>query len=130
MATRGAQIPLEQYFAGAGAGADARSGELFAVVRAAIESVGPSELRVTKSQIEFRHSGGFAWVWLPAQYLRGTVAPLVLTIKLSRRDASPRWKEVVEPRRGRFIHHLELQSCEDVDEEVLNWLREAWGQAG
>lgn len=124
--TRGTQIPLEQYFAGG----DVLSRELFAVVRAAIDSVGPSELRVTKSQIEFRHRGGFAWVWMPAQYLRGTVAPLVLTIKLSRRDVSPRWKEVVEARPGRFIHHLELHSRADVDEEVLGWIREAWGPAG
>lgn len=126
MTKRGTQIPLEQYFAGS----DARSRELFEVVRSAIASVGHSELRVTKSQIEFRHRDGFAWVWMPAQYVRGTGAPLVLTIRLSRRDSSPRWKEVVEPRRGTFTHHLELRSSEDVDEGVLNWIREAWEQSG
>jgi len=99
------------------------------IVRSAIESIGPADMRVTKSQIVFRHRRGFAWTWMPAQHLRGDVAPLVLTINLNRRDESPRWKEVIEPRPGRFTHHLELRSTEDIDCEVLNWIREAWSQA-
>jgi len=125
MNARGEQIPLEQYFAGR----DLRARAIVEIVRSAIESIGPADMRVTKSQIVFRHRRGFAWTWMPAQYLRGDVAPLVLTINLNRRDESPRWKEVVEPRPGRFTHHLELRSTEDVDCEVLNWIREASNQA-
>jgi len=40
------------------------------------------------------------------------------------RDA-PRWKQVVEPAPGRFMHHLELRTVEDIDERVRGWLREA-----
>ena len=125
MNSRGEEIPLEQYFSGC----DLRSSAIFDGVRSAIESIGPADVRVTKSQIEFRHRRGFAWTWMPAQYLRGDVAPLVLTINLNRRDESPRWKEVVEPQPGRFTHHLELRSTEDIDVDVLNWIREAWSQA-
>jgi hypothetical protein len=49
---------------------------------------------------------------------------------LRHRDESPRWKEVSEPSRGRFVHHLELRSIDDVDDEVEAWLREAWEASG
>ena len=60
---------------------------------------------------------------------RQFVLRLVLTIFLRRRDASPRWKEIVEPVAGRFTHHLELNDTADIDEEVRDWLREAWEAA-
>ncbi|TFD45880.1 hypothetical protein E3T33_06435 [Cryobacterium sp. TMT1-2-1] len=123
---RGERILLEQYFSGR----DLRSRELFDRVRSAIESIGPATMRVRRSQVAFRRRVAFAWTWLPGQYLRGDVAPLVLTIDLHRRDESPRWKEVVEPRPGRFTHHFELRSVADIDEQVLAWLVEAWGHAG
>lgn len=125
MSARGDQISIEQYFAGC----DPHSRQIFEAVRSAIASIGPADVRVSKSQVAFRHRRGFASVWMPAQYLRGEVAPLVLTISLDRRDESPRWKEVVEPRPGRFTHHLELSVADDIDGEVIDWLHEAWARA-
>ncbi|MBN2549512.1 MAG: hypothetical protein JXB15_10165 [Anaerolineales bacterium] len=49
----------------------------------------------------------------------------MLTLVFPYRDASPRWKDIVEPRPGRFIHHLELFSVEDIDDEVRDWLQAA-----
>lgn len=63
---------------------------------------------------------------MPGQYLRGKVAPLVLTVDLHRRNGSPRWNEIVEPQPGRFTHHLERHTASDVDAEVIGWLPEAW----
>lgn len=118
-------MALEQLFQG-----HEISARLFAAVRAAIAEVGPADVRVTTSQIAFRRRTGFAFAWMPNMYLRKGGVPLVLTIGLRRRDDSPRWKQVVEPAPGRFTHHLELRSEDDVDDEVLAWLREAWEQAG
>lgn len=104
---------------------------MFNSVQGLIEEIGPAEIAVTKSQIAFRRDKPFAWVWRPGQYLRGRrVAPLVLTLSFAQRDPSPRWKSVVEPARGRFIHHLELFSQADLDDEVRAWLRSAWERAG
>lgn len=126
MPFRGEPIPLEQYLADA----PAASRALFEAVRAAIESVGTSDMRVTKSQVAFRRRVAFAWAWMPRQYLpRDELAPLVLSVGLRRRDGSMRWKDVVEPSPGRFVHHMELRSTEQLDDEVLAWLREAWGEA-
>lgn len=85
---------------------------------------------MTKSQVSFRRRKAFAWVWMPSQYLHRKAAPLVLTFCFYERDISPRWKEIVEPAPGRFTHHLGLYSVAEVDDEVRNWLREAWMTAG
>ena len=102
---------------------------LFAAIQMAVNEAGQASIRVTKSQIAFCRHRNFAFVWLPHQYLRGKVAPLVLTLSLPTRMPSPRWKQVVEPAPGHFTHHLEVHRVEDVDEEVVEWLRLAWEAA-
>jgi predicted transport protein len=118
-------ITLDEFFAGR-----SRSREIFDALRAAIEALGPSEIRVSKSQVAFRRRRAFAWAWIPEMYLRGKHAPLVMTLALRRKDASKRWKQVVEPTKGRFTHHLELHRVDEIDAEVSGWLREAWSEAG
>ena len=116
---------LDEFFAG-----QAQSRQLFEALQAVVEALGPVTLRVTKSQVAFRRRKAFAWAWMPTQYLRRPAAPLVLTLALRRRDPSPRWKQVVEPAPGRFTHHLELYTGQELDDEVRAWLREAWLEAG
>lgn len=95
----------------------------------AIESVGPSTRRTTRSQVAFHRRRGFAWIWAPAMYLTRGAAPLVLSIAAPRRLRSRRWKEVVEPTPGRFMHHLEIRRVRDLDAEVRAWLQTAWENA-
>lgn len=127
-------MTLDEYF-----GEETTSRAIFDALQAMVEGLGGVTLRVTKSQVAFRRRVAFAWVWMPRMYLRGgrpeqylrrPAAPLVLTVGLRRRDPSPRWKQVVEPAPGRFTHHLELYSAAELDEEVHDWLREAWEGAG
>ena len=88
------------------------------------------ELRVSKSQIALMNGRAYAWVWIPGRYLRGETAPIVLSIALGRRDGSPRWKEIVEPVPGRYMHHLEVRDAGDLDDQVVSWLEEARLRAG
>ena len=118
-------MTVEDYF-----GQQAESRAIFDVLWELVEGLDGVTLQVTKSQVAFRRRTAFAWAWMPGQYLRRSSAPLVLTIGLRRRDPSPRWKQVVEPAPGRFTHHLELYASEDLDDEVRQWLQEAWEQAG
>ena len=103
---------------------------LYAKALNLVQTLGPTGTRITKSQVAFSRRRGFAWIWTPDRYL-GTraTAPLVLSIALSRRDGSPRWKQVIEPSPGRFMHHLEVHSESDLDGEVVRWLAEAWSDA-
>jgi hypothetical protein len=118
-------MTLDEFFAG-----QEDSRRIFDALYLAVDAVGPAEIRVTKSQVAFRRRKAFAWAWMPGTYLRGKHAPLVLTLSLSRRDSSPRCKEIVEPTPGRFTHHLELRSAADIDGQVRSWLQEAWESAG
>ncbi len=54
----------------------------------------------------------------------------MLSIALPRRIESARFKEVVNPSPGVWMHHLELHAADDLDLEVLDWLREAREGAG
>jgi hypothetical protein len=102
---------------------------IFNALRESVDAIGPAEMGVGKSQIAFRRRVAFAWAWVPDRYLRGGHAPLVLSVSLRRHDASPRWKEVVEPSPGRFMHHLELREVGEIDGEVCQWLAEAYAEA-
>jgi hypothetical protein len=57
--------------------------------------------------------------------LRRSAAEVVLSIVLGRADGSPRWKEVVHSAEKHWMHHLELTGPDDIDDEVIEWLREA-----
>ena len=117
-------MTLDEYFDG-----NEESRRLFNCLRERIESLGPVEVLVQQSQIAFRRTKAFAFAWMPGKYLHGRGAPLVLTIGFSRRDISPRWKKVVEAAPGRFTHHMEIISTNDIDSQVYVWLQEAWKQA-
>jgi predicted transport protein len=105
------------------------SRQIFDSLRVALAGIDEAELRVTKSQIAFRRNKAFACVWVPGMYLHGDTAPLVLTVALRRRDSSPRWKEVVEIVKRRYTHHLELRGMNDIDDQILDRLQEAWADA-
>lgn len=95
-----------------------------------LDGLGDVEVRITKSQVAFRRRRGFASLWLPGRYLRRPGAEVVLSIALGRHDGSARFKEVVHPSARHWIHHLEVHGRGDLDDEVLEWLREAADRAG
>ncbi len=102
---------------------------IFQKVKARLIELGRLEVRVTKSQVAFRRDRGFAYLWIPDQYLRSSDAEVVLSMALDREDASSRWKEVVHPARNHWMHHLEVNDPDEIDEEVIRWLREAADRA-
>lgn len=99
-------------------------------VRSVLAAAGPLEVRASRSQVAFRRTRAFAYLWRPGQYLGGAVAPAVLSIALGRHETSPRFKEVVHPSPRHWLHHLELGDPADLDDEVVRWLLEAAERAG
>jgi hypothetical protein len=119
-----ANARAEAFFAGRPTGLAA-----YRRVRAVLEAMGPVEVRVTKSQVAFRRRRGFAYLWLPGQYLRAPASEVVLSIALGRAEGSRRFKEIVRPSRRHWMHHLDLRHAAEIDEEVVSWLREAYDRA-
>ncbi len=86
-------------------------------------------LRVTRSQVSLRCARPFAYLWVPGRYLRGDVAPAVLSLAFDHPISSARFKQVVHPSPRVWLHHLELRSPDGVDEQVRGWILEAAGAA-
>lgn len=103
--------------------------ELFHAVERLLASPAPAAVRTTKSQVAFCGKRAFACLWWPGRYLRSDV-PAVLSIALPRRLDSSRFKEVIAPSPGWWMHHLELRDEADLDAEVQRWLAEARAEAG
>lgn len=103
---------------------------VFDRLRGLLEELGPCTVRITRSQVAFRRTRGFAYLWIPGQYLSRPQAPVVVSIALDHELVSPRFKEVVEPSPGHWMHHFEVHDPDDLDDEVVGWLTEAAALAG
>ena len=89
-----------------------------------------ASVRVQKSQISFYGRHLFAAASLPVRRKKDWPKQcLVVTIGLSRRLESPRVAVAVEPYPGRWTHHVLVSEEEQIDEELMYWLREAWAFA-
>jgi hypothetical protein len=103
---------------------------VFQRVAEIVQERGGAELRVAVTQLGWARRRGFAYLWSPQRWLAEPDAEVVLALDLPRHDASPRWQQVVPVRSGRFMHHLELRTVAEVDDEVAGWVIEAYDDAG
>jgi len=101
---------------------------VYCALKEALDTLGVHEVRVGRSQIAFRRAKGFAYLWRPARYVR-TDVPAVLSLALPDRLSSSRFKEVVHPAPSVWMHHLELRSPDQLDDEVRAWLARAYAAA-
>ena len=56
-------------------------------------------------------------------------AYITITLGLNRRGGSPRIDQASEPYPGRWTHHLVIGSAEEIDDELMAWVREAYSFA-
>jgi hypothetical protein len=73
---------------------------VFDRVRSIVDQLGGAKIRISRSQVAFRRRRGFAYLWLPGQYLSNPTAEVVLSIALRRHHRSRRFKQVVHPARA------------------------------
>jgi hypothetical protein len=115
---------IGEFFAGAPLGA-----AVFGWTSGVVAGLGPAVVRLTATQVVLRHRIGFAWLWLPGTWLANPTAEVVLSLGLRHHLDSPRWKQVVEPYPGRWMHHLEVHDPADLDHEVAGWVAAAYHAA-
>ena len=91
------------------------------------ETVGDVEIKVQKSQISFYKRHMFACVSFARIRRKKDCPPvfLVLTLGLQRRLDSPRVEVATEPYPCRWTHHFLISDESEIDEELMNWIREA-----
>lgn len=84
-------------------------------------------LKITKTQISFRNRHVFAMASLPFRKIKGWPKEyLLVSFGLSYQKQSPRIAQSVEPYPGRWTHHVPIQTVEEIDEELMNWIDEAY----
>lgn len=84
-------------------------------------------IRVQKTQITYTNPKVFAAVsLLPVRKKAQRPDPYVtVTLGLPYRLTSPRVDASSEPYPNRWTHHLLISSPEEIDEELMSWVREA-----
>jgi hypothetical protein len=113
----------EEFFAD-----DEKAVEIYRAIARSVVALEGVEIVVSKSQVAFRARRGFAYAWAPHRYVHSDV-PLVLSIPLRERLTSSRFKEVAHPSRSTWMHHVELRLVEDVDSELIGWVKRAYEEA-
>lgn len=92
-----------------------------------LEQIPDVKMKVAKTQITFANRRGFAFAsFLPVR--RAEERPktyITVTFGLEYRVESPRIAAAAEPYPGRWTHHVLVSHGEEIDEELMSWIREA-----
>ncbi len=101
---------------------------LYEALREAIlTTCSPVEIQVKQTQISFvnRHLFG-AVSFTPVRKAKERPSPYItVTFGLSNQVGSPRIDASVEAYPHRFTHHLIIGSADEIDDELLHWMKEA-----
>ena len=98
-----------------------------ALLRRMQAEIGEIQVKVQKTQISFYRRRMFGCVSF-ARVRRRADCPqrwFTLTFGLDRRVESPRLEAAAEPYPNRWTHHLLISGEEDIDGELMGWLRQA-----
>lgn len=100
---------------------------LYEILEARMEEAFPdATVKVQKSQISFYTRHLFAAASLPVRRKKGWPAHcLLVTFGLSHRVDHPRIAVAVEPYPNRWTHHVVVSEPEEIDGQLMDWLREA-----
>lgn len=84
-------------------------------------------IKIGKTSISLRNKYVFATVSLPWRKVKGWPDKyLLISVGLSHLRETPRVRLAVEPYPNRWTHHILLETPEDFDDELKNFLDEAY----
>lgn len=92
------------------------------------KAVGEYTTRIQKTQITFSNRHVFACVSFLKVRKAAQRPPvyIVITFGLARKLDFPRIDAAVEAYPGRWTHHVLISRKEEIDEELMEWVREAY----
>ena len=84
-------------------------------------------IKVQKTQISFSNKYNFAFVsFLPARKAKERPETYItVSFGLQYRKESPRIDAASEPYPNRWTHHMRIFSAEEIDDELMDWIKEA-----
>lgn len=88
-----------------------------------LAEVGEIRVKVQRTQITFSGKYGFAFVSHPR---RKRDRGIVISFGLFHRQESDRIQFASEPYPNRWTHHMPVSSPEEIDGELMGWIREAY----
>lgn len=93
-----------------------------------LEEIGETEIRAQKTQITFSNRHVFACVSRLRVRKKKELPPdyIVVTFGLRHELDSPRIDVKTEPYPNRWTHHVVIECPDEIDEELINWVREAY----
>lgn len=91
------------------------------------KAVDADRVKVQKTQISYYNKHLFACVsLLPVRKAANRPRDYItVTLGLDHALESPRVDAVSEPYPGRFTHHLMISSVDEIDEELMDWVKQA-----
>ena len=91
------------------------------------EMVPEAVFQIGKSQISIRNRHNFAFVsFLPVRRKRDrSETYITVSFGLDRRVESPRIDQASEPYPDRWTHHVLVESLEELDDELMEWVQAA-----
>lgn len=92
-----------------------------------LSELGGADIKVQKTQISFSNKHNFAFVsFLPVRKAKERPQTyIVITFGLGHRVESPRIDATTEPYPNRWTHHVLISEPEEIDEELMGWVKEA-----
>lgn len=101
---------------------------LYEVLREKLLSSYPDmSIKVTRTQLSFRNRYVFAMASLPWRKVKGWPNEyLLVSFGLSYKKESPRIAQSVEAYPNRWTHHVIVERQEQMDEELMGWIDEAY----
>ena len=92
-----------------------------------LEQILDVKIKGSKTQISFSNKRGFAFVsFNPCRRSKERADVwMTITFGLGYRKDSPRIDAATEPYPNRWTHHMMVGSEEEIDDELMGWIREA-----
>ena len=98
-----------------------------AFVERVCSEIGDAKVKVQKTQISFSNKHNFAFVsFLPVRKAKDRPSEyIVISFGLAYKKESPRIDAATEPYPNRWTHHVLIANEEEIDDELMGWVKEA-----
>lgn len=98
-----------------------------ALERKILAEFGDVRIKPAKTQVGFFSRYGFAYIWPPTRRVKGWPRIYAgVSFGLAYRLEHPRIVQAVEPYPNRWTHHVLVCAEDEIDKELMGWLRESY----